>query len=345
MRTKVLLVSPFEPCSLGPTYERAFKSLSCGSLCFKMAEEYEKATPFTKNRFTNKLVFPYATSVMNNRLLEAAKDYNPGLVFIHKGQWISPQTLRKIKRDTGALLFVFNPDDPFNSNRGASSRFIKTSIPEYDVYFIWSKALMPRLEAAGACRVEYFPFAYDPEIHHPVLTRAQSFLPDVVFVGSWDEEREKWLSGLEGYNLVIWGADYWRKRCKSKFLRSCWRGHEAMGEELCEIIGAAKVNLNILRLQNKGSHNMRTFEIPACKGFMLHERSEEAVGFFREGKEAEFFGSPAELREKIDFYLRNDEARFRIAQAGYERCIKASYCYDESAKRVLAVYEELRKRL
>ena len=49
---------------------------------------------------------------------------------------------------------------------------------------------------------------------------------------------------------------------------------------------------------------MRTFEIPASKGFMLHEKSEEVMDFFEEGKEAEYFSSPEEVLDKLKFYLR-----------------------------------------
>ena len=59
--------------------------------------------------------------------------------------------------------------------------------------------------------------------------------------------------------------------------------------------------MNVLRLQNKGSHNMRTFEIPASGGFMLQERSNEVLEFFEEGKEIECFSSVKELKDKINF--------------------------------------------
>jgi spore maturation protein CgeB len=164
---------------------------------------------------------------------------------------------------------------------------------------------------------------------------------DIVFVGNWNEEREQCLSELRGYDLAIWGTEYWGRKCRDRFLRSCWKGHTAIGHEMTDICLASKVNLNILRLQNKGSHNMRTFEIPACGGFMLHERSEEALELFEEGKEAEYYGSIEEFKDKINFYLNNGDSRMKIAKAGYERCIKSGYSYSDRANRILAVYREM----
>lgn len=348
MKIKILFVGSFGPWSLASVYLREFKNLGHEIVCFDMTAEYEKTSWFTKNRYINRVVFPYVARIMNKKLLEMVKNYNPELIFILKGQWLFPETLKKIKDNTQALFFILNPDDPFNLNRGASSKFIRNSIPIYDVYFIWSKVLMSRLKNAGARQVEYLPFAYDSKLHYPFTLTDEdkrNYDYDVVFIGNWDEEREMWLSELKGHNLAIWGSDYWVKRCKCRFLKSCWKGKIVIGEEMSRIIQCAKINLNILRLQNKKSHNMRTFEIPACSGFMLHERSVEANEFFKEGKEAEYFDSAIELKDKIRFYLSNDNFRKEIARAGYEKCMKSGYLYADRAKQVLGVYEKLRNKL
>lgn len=344
-KIKILLIASFEPYSLSLSYMRAFKKLGYEPICFDMTVEYEKTSRFTKNRYMNRLISPYAGRVMNKKLLAVAKNCKPDVVFIHKGAYIYPKTLEEIKTNIRSLLFNFNPDDPFNLSRGASSKFIRDSMPLYDCYFIWSKALISKLKNADAKRVEYLPFACDFELHYPITLSEEDkkvYASDVVFVGNWDEEREGWLSKLEGYNLAIWGSDYWKKRCKNKFLRSCWKGRTVIGDEMSRIVQASKINLNILRLQNKGAHNMRTFEIPACGGFMLHERSNEVLELFEEGKEIECFGSIEELKDKIKFYLNNDNLRIKIAKAGYERCMRSGYLYVDRVKQILKLYEKFK---
>jgi glycosyltransferase involved in cell wall biosynthesis len=345
VKIKILLVSSFEPWSLALAYFREFRRLGHETIRFDMTTEYEKVSQLTKNRYTNRVVFPYAAGVMNKKLLEVVKNCNPELIFIHKGQSIFPETLKKIKDNMPALLFIFNPDDPFNPNRGASSKFIRNSISIYDAYFIWSKALVPKLKHAGARRAEYLPFAYDLELHYPISLADEdkkTYGSDVAFVGTWDEERERWLSELEGHNLAIWGSDYWKTRCRNKFLSSSWKHRVVIGNEMSKVCLNSKINLNILRLQNKGSHNMRTFEIPACGAFMLHERSDEVLEFFEEGKEIECYNSIKEFKDKIDFYLNNDNLRIKVAKAGYERCMRSGYLYGDRVKQILTVYEKLR---
>jgi spore maturation protein CgeB len=78
----------------------------------------------------------------------------------------------------------------------------------------------------------------------------------------------------------------------------------------------------------------RTYEIPACGGFMLHERSPELQGLFEEDKEVACFASGRELAEKIEYYLAHPEERKAIAAAGHARCVPA-YSYDHRVAQIL----------
>jgi spore maturation protein CgeB len=80
---------------------------------------------------------------------------------------------------------------------------------------------------------------------------------------------------------------------------------------------------------------MRTFEVPACKGFFLAERTATHQELFDEGKEAEFFGSIEECADKIRFYLNNESTRDRIAEQGYQRCLKSGYSLHRSVSRAI----------
>lgn len=336
-KTKILLMGSFLPEGLELSYEKAFRELSCEVRRFEL-------------NFVSRFLIPYYEYIMNKKIFDSLNTFNPDLILVMKGHSLWPRTIRKIKElKRGSLIFCFNSDNPFNLVYfGASNRNILKSIPYYDCYFIWARSLVSKLKNTGINKVDYLPFGFDPDLHYPInpVSREKTlYYNDLVFIGNWDKEREGWLKHLKDFDLGIWGGDYWRWRCRDKDLRRLWRKKAIYGEEMSKVLNSSKISLNILRLQNKGSINMRTFELPACKVFVLAERSLEAKEFFQEDKEAVYFSTPEELRDKAKYYLRHEEERNKIAQAGYRRCVTSGYSYLERAKKILEVYKEMKINL
>ena len=57
----------------------------------------------------------------------------------------------------------------------------------------------------------------------------------------------------------------------------------------------------------------------------------------KEGKEAEFFSSKDELIKKIDYYLKNEKERIKIAEAGRKRCQKSGYSNYTAVQNILRI--------
>jgi len=329
---KILLVGRFLPERLDLSYQRAFRKLGCEVICFDIGD-------------VNKFLRVCWEAIVNKKIRHVLDTFKPDLLLVMKGLYLWPRTIREIKAVKKNLIFCFNSDNPFNlSSPATSNKNILDSIPYYDCYFIWSRLLIEPLYKMEARCVEYLPFGFDPDLHYPVNladNEARIYGNDVVFVGNWDEEREAWLKELGDFDLGLWGSSYWRYRCRNRILRDRWRGKVVIGEEMSKVLNVSKISLNILRKQNKLSHNMRTFEAPACGAFVLAERTQEAKDFFEEDKEAVYFSSPEELREKVCYYLKNEPERKRIAQAGYLRCIRSNCSYLYLAKQILDCYKKL----
>ena len=325
------------------TFYRAFKRTGADVFVYDDRAVFNKKIPFSKNRYLYRLFWWLMAMAVQSTFRKDIKNLSPDLVLIFKGFLWSPATLIKLKKELpDTLFFNFNPDNPENTwHHGNSSRWIRNSIRIYDCYLIWSKQIVERLKILGANHSEYLACGYDKDLHYPVRLDDEElglFGSDLSFVGSWDEEREEWISDLLNYNIKIWGNS-WEKA--SSEVQAKWQKKAMSGEDFSRVCTASKINLNFLRKQNLDSHNMRTFEIPACAGFMMSRRSSEQQDFFKEGEEADYFSTPEELRQKIDFYLKNDDLRKKIAATGYERLLKSEYSYDDRVREILAIYDKL----
>jgi len=79
----------------------------------------------------------------------------------------------------------------------------------------------------------------------------------------------------------------------------------------------------------------KSFEIAACGGFLLAERSAGHEARFVEGEEAVFFTGFEECAEKIRRYLPDEAARDRIAKAGRERAVRDGYGNDPQVGKIV----------
>jgi spore maturation protein CgeB len=168
-----------------------------------------------------------------------------------------------------------------------------------------------------------------------------SYEHDVVVVATHTPHKEQvlneLLSRMPSVDLAIWGNG-WTERCRSPRLRRCIKGYALNGQSYATAICSAKVNLAIMSSHSIGFEDQtttRTYEIPACGGFMLHERSPELLTLFTKDEEVACFESPEELAAKVKCYLSDAPARRAIAMAGYWRCVPA-YSYDNRMAEILS---------
>jgi spore maturation protein CgeB len=76
--------------------------------------------------------------------------------------------------------------------------------------------------------------------------------------------------------------------------------------------------LGARRRQIKG----RTFEVPACGGFLLTGAADNLGDYYKDGKEIVVFKDKFDLAEKCKYYLEHEDERKTIAQAGYARTVR-----------------------
>jgi spore maturation protein CgeB len=309
-------------------------SAARGEHQFRFLDEaaYITSAPSTAGRIANRLARRPLSGYqqLNRALVETAAAIDPDLILIGKGRWFTPAALEAAKKVSGATLVNWATDDPFN--RAVNSREIVKSIPVYDLYVCTKKEIMDDVRRAGCANLAYVRFGYKPGVHFPESPATDGersrFACDVMFAGGCDAHRAKYfeelIRAMPDVRLHLYGG-YWER---VHALRPYARGF-AVGRDYRLAVGSAKISANLVRRSNRDDHVMRTFEIPACGGFMLTERSTTHEELFSEDKEAAFFSSPDEFVAKIRDYLARDEDRRRIAAESHRKIMHGGHTYGD----------------
>jgi spore maturation protein CgeB len=261
------------------------------------------------------------------RLLAAARAGHWDILWLEKALTIGADTLRGM-RDLcpPAKIIGFSPDD-MQGRHNQSQQFLE-ALPLYDCFITTKSPNVRELRALGCPQVIQVGNGFDPTAFRPVAVSSEDerrLGGDVGFIGSYERDRAELMSYLarSGLSVRIWGGGWHKLRRSHPNLQI--EGRHLYGEDFARACAAFKINLGFLRKLNRDTQTTRSVEIPACRGFMLAERTEEHLAMFEEGKEAEFFDSREELLEKCRRYLRDETSRVAIAARGHERCMTSGY--------------------
>lgn len=264
----------------------------------------------------------------------------PDLIVVMKGVSLFPSSLRTIRQMTpGSILININYDDYLSASPGNKFSHLDQMIPCYDYFFPSKKINVEELLELGARNVQYLPLGYDPSIHYPVsisTEEARIYRAEVSFIGTHTWARAWLLSTITDYNLSIWG-DLWTMKHLDPGLALAATNRLVLGREFSKVVGSSRISLNFFREGNRDTHNLKTFEIPACGGFVISQRSDELGDFFEEGKEVVTFKGAEELKDKIDYYLQHDEEREKIARGGYRRLQRGKHTIRDRVERMLSM--------
>ena len=280
--------------------------------------------------FRRKNIYKY-----NKEILYCVAKNNPLAFLAVKGSYIYPETLKSIKV-LSVLILNYYPDFRFSYKD-----VDKNAFKYYDMFFTTKSFQVEYLSnLLGSEKVSFLHHGYVSDVHSPPsLMKNFNYECDLSYIGNHTSEKEKWLcevkKKLPTINLKIYGG---RWDHADDILESSIVGVPLYGKDFCQAINSSKINLAVHMgvVDNSGWEDLvstRTFEIPACKGFMLHIDNVEVRELFTPGEEIDVFKDVNELCEKVKFYLVNDAVREEMVARAYQRCVPA-YSYDERARTI-----------
>lgn len=307
-----------------------FKALSTNGAIIDVIDEFYhislSASSFAL-KAASKIIRPYQIKEFNSAICERIKGFRPDVLLVYKGAFVLPETLDYAKSKSVSIV-NFYPDVSMYSH----GSLLPKAMPKYDLVFTTKTFGINDLkEKMGVNNAKFIPHGFDPDIHKKINIPADEvndFICDVSFIGTWSAKKEALLKkvkqSLPNVNLKIWGAQ-WEKAGEA--LNGAITNMVVYGDLYSYAINASKINLGILSEQVHGASSgdlitSRTFHITGAGGFLLHEKNEESIQYYRENEECAFFDSGDDLVEKIRYYLGNEEQRNIVKEQGYIRAHK-----------------------
>jgi spore maturation protein CgeB len=266
---------------------------------------------------------------MNAELVEVARRADPDLVFFFLfGDEIPPSTVAQVGQAAGAPTMNWFADDHwrfelFSSRYAAALDWVITTDP----------AAVERYHALGTQHVILSQWACNRYAYAPT---GDPLAHEVTFIGQPHGDRRAVIDRLQasGHRVECWGVGWPSGRI----------GHD----EMVRIFSTSRINLSLSnsatppntlrvrvgRLLGRGPSGPlpnqikgRTFEVPGCGGFLLTERVPNLEDYFEIGEEIAVFSDAEDLLEQVDRWLGDEDARVRVARAGYERVMR-EHTYD-----------------
>ena len=261
------------------------------------------------------------------KVLDLVEEVKPDLVFHLYGLYLPIEIIDRINRKgVPTVLWVQNEEKEFNLTMGISFR--------YSLFCTYTTLTLQRHKALGA-NVMYLPIAADHTIYHPLDPPPEKDI-DVAWIGAPHKKRVQIA-----------------ERLKRLFPRSFFDFSLSLpAERINEVYNRTKVVIGIyqdcdapfsaitgrrctLNTPRAWGCPCRTFEVPAARAFQLQCYREDLFSVYDEGEVA--LAEEEDLEEKVDHYLKEEEERERIAEAGYRRTMR-EHLYTH---RMLQVIERL----
>lgn len=263
---------------------------------------------------------------------------------VHSCELFSPNHLPDQKLDVMVYLNDTKPNNDWASKhvlylqnaygKGSDKTITKLHKYGYDGYAFISEKLLQFHNKSGK-RGIFLPFGVDIDTFYPREPDSE-YEFDVAYVGNdikGEYRTNKYLFPAAKFNMGLFGNwkipharfliwKNWKKQPEyRRVFEKITRG-KIPQEEVPVLYSSAKINLNctIQDCVDWDVITLRTYEVLACKGFLISDKTQIAEKtmsncmVFTDGDE--------DMSEKIEYYLDHENERKKIAQNGYKYVIK-----------------------
>lgn len=279
------------------------------------------------------------TKLVSAYLDELVQKHKPDALLVIKGQFINPALLKKLKKQE-VYLINYNPDHPlyFEINAPGNDN-VKKSIELYDLVFTYSPVIEKEIIARfPSLKTALLPFGYEDSNFSTNTISTNGFFRKVCFAGTADRTRAEFIMDLikNKIDVDVYGSGFNRYlNSKSTYLTIY---PEIEGFEYFSTLQKYIISLNLYRHQNKGSHNMRSFEIPAVGGIELVEYSDQMDRFFKNHQEVFLYKNSKEMYSMIgDISHYSDSELMELKNTIRSKTLNSKFSYKDRAREFMQV--------
>lgn len=268
----------------------------------------------------------------NKRLFETTKNDSIDLV-ISCHDFLTPMQVKLLKEYHNCKVVMWFPDHISNFGK---AMFLNA---DYDALFFKEPIIVEILKRELGMNAIYLPECCNPYRHVNIEINEEDkrkYGCDISTAGNMHTARAAFFKQIKEYDIKIWGnsAPTWMNVDGIKHMI---QNHFVSNEEKSRAFKASKIVLNNLYPSEIEGVNVRLFEVAATGSFQICNYRKSIDDLYIDDEEIVTFKTIIELKEKIDFYLKNEEKRKCIALNAYKRTL-AEHTYE---KRLMQMFKHL----
>ncbi|ATW25390.1 CgeB family protein [Candidatus Formimonas warabiya] len=288
--------------------------------------------------------------ILEDRLLAMINLYKPAIIFSY-GYWINTVNMEhfcQVVKNAGLFHIHWAIDDP--------DCFRTLSLPvakKADLVFTTAREWIEKYQAEGI-NAHLLQFGCYPPLLRKVPPEDR-FRHDIVLLAhnynlQWNPSYFAYrLNGIRnilqpivahGDDIMVWGL-WWQDADRIYNLPGENYGGVLPPGNEAGVYSAAKIVLGLQTVGNSLSTlSARTYEVLCCGAFHLSQYSPALESHFQKGIHLEWSTSPLETLELVEFYLRHDAVRQKIAAQGQKEVLK-KHTYMHRALSALKVIKKI----
>ena len=159
-----------------------------------------KRVSWLQRRIQRKLQRGSVVDEINRAVLEAAREFQPDIIWGEKQEYLRAETIRALRKG-GARLVHFTPD-PYFSLYWKRTRLMDAAMGEFDALVYCKRYEQADYEALNKPLV-YMPLGFCDEVHRPLPAGDARWECAVGFLGGWEPRRERLLHAVAASARIL----------------------------------------------------------------------------------------------------------------------------------------------